>query len=658
METEGLSFSLDIGTRSVVGIVSTHQDGAIKIIDYEIAEHKKRSMYDGQIHDIESVIYAVKEVKDCLEKRLQVKFNNVSIAAAGRSLKTARVKVERDLDNLSYVDKDVINTMEIEAVQKAQKESDNHEDGAEYYCVGYAVVNYFLNGAVITKLEGHRGNSIGVEVIATFLPKVVVDSLYFVINMTGLTVSSMTLEPIAALNVSIQDSFKLLNIALVDIGAGTSDIALTKDGTVFAFAMAPIAGDEITERISQDYLLDFDTAERVKKSLSKESIIEFQDIMDYKQQIGADIILEKAMDSIKVLANEITSRILKYNGKSPSAVFLIGGGSCIPNISDLIADNLNIPRERVGVRKTDIIKDVMFDNSSMEGPEFITPIGIAVLANAIKERDFLTVTVNNKIVKLLNAKRITVADALIFVAYNPKDLIGRRGLDVNYILNGKDHIQKGGLGKAAIIKINGVTGSLDTKIENGDEIQIEPSVDGENASLKIEELLNELPFIEVRINGLGKAISPFISVNGKKSDNAYYIKEGDEIFYSFPNTISQLIDYLSVSKENLEIYINDVKGTEESKFYIQDKIEINNIVKTAEEIKEELEKDKNRIIIWVNDEEIEMHDRKDYMFLDIFNYIDFNTDKAQGDLILKINNRPANYADVINDGDRIELRWI
>lgn len=346
MKKEELFFSLDIGTRTVVGIVAAIEGQKFKVLDFEVEEHKKRAMYDGQIHDIESVKSAVSKVKEKLEKRLKTKLDRVSIAAAGRSLKTSRIIVEREIDPYIHVDKDIIGSIEIEAIQKAQKEmeSQNAQDSTEYYCAGYAVVNYYLNGTIISKLEGHRGNSIGVEVISTFLPKIVVDSLYFVINMVGLSVRSMTLEPIAAMNVSIQDNFKLLNIALVDIGAGTSDIALTKNGTVFAFAMVPIAGDEITEKIAENYLLDFDTAEGVKIDLSKKSTIKFKDIMGEKYQVEAEEIIKSAKDAIKNLAKEIADKILEYNGKAPSAVFLIGGGSRIPNISDYIAEYLELPK--------------------------------------------------------------------------------------------------------------------------------------------------------------------------------------------------------------------------------------------------------------------------------------------------------------------------
>ena len=79
---------------------------------------------------------------------------------------------------------------------------------------------------------------------------------------------ALTLEPIAAINVLIPPSMRRLNVALVDIGAGTSDIAITDNNTVTAYGMVPVAGDEITEALSNHYLLDFPLAESAKRSIT------------------------------------------------------------------------------------------------------------------------------------------------------------------------------------------------------------------------------------------------------------------------------------------------------------------------------------------------------------------------------------------------------
>ena len=74
-------------------------------------------------------------------------------------------------------------------------------------------------------------------------------------------------------------NYRLLNIALVDIGAGTSDISVTRDGSIIAYGMIPLAGDEITELIVQSYLVDFNTAEQIKLSSGMEDQVTYKDIM-------------------------------------------------------------------------------------------------------------------------------------------------------------------------------------------------------------------------------------------------------------------------------------------------------------------------------------------------------------------------------------------
>lgn len=559
MNKQDLYFSLDIGTRTVVGIVGTFKGEVFQIVDFEVEEHKKRAMYDGQIHDIDLVRQTVINVKAKLEKRLNTTLEKVSIAAAGRSLKTCRIGVFRDVDSSTYIDKDMIAGLEIEAIQKAQKEmmEQSGNDNTEYYCVGYAVVNYFLNGTIIGKLEGHRGNSMGVEVIATFLPRTVIDSLETVIKLSGLSIYNMTLEPIAAMNVAIQDHFKLLNIALVDVGAGTSDIAITKNGTIYAFAMVPNAGDEITERIAEAYLLDFYTAEKVKLSLTKKSAaVKFKNIMGVKHQLNTDEVMKAADGAVKDLAAEICDKILEYNGKPPSAVFLIGGGSCVPMLPDYIAQNLGLPKDRVGVRKTDIIKDVAFEGRKLVGPEFVTPIGIGVSAQHKMKNDFIHITVNDKPAKLLNTKKITLADVLIFIGFNPRLLIGKRGREMHYYLNGNEVRIKGRSGEPAVIFVNDVQSNLNAEISNGDIIKIQNAIEGQAADISLKEIIESIPEKAVNINGQQYKLKTTITVNDEIAHEGYRLNDGDDIRFRYTETLREILEELRIPKDSFLISIN------------------------------------------------------------------------------------------------------
>lgn len=576
MGKEELFFSLDIGTRTVVGIVGVFHDDVFEILDYEVEEHKKRAMYDGQVHDINLVTDTVTNVKKKLEKRLDANLEKVSVAAAGRSLKTCKVRVERDIDSLTYIDGDMIASLEIEAIQKAQREMKELDsiENEEYYCVGYAVTNYFLNRSIIGNLVGQRGKNMGVEVIATFLPKTVVDSLQTVIKQAGLSIYNMTLEPIAAMDVAIHDNIRLLNIALVDIGAGTSDIALTKDGTIFAFAMVPTAGDEITEKIAESFLLDFNTAEKVKLSLSKKKIIKFKDIMGIKNQVEAEKIIKAIEPAVRDLAEQICNKIIEYNGRAPSAVFLIGGGSCTPKLAEYIAENLGLQKDRVGVRKTDIIKGVNFDSKKMLGPEFITPIGIGVSANKIKKNDFIHIVINDRPVKLLNTGRITVADVLVFIGFNPRLLIGSKGNDLHFRINGREQVVKGRGGEPALIFINDIQSNINSQVSNGDIIRIKSAAGGEKPKLSIREAVTEISKKIVTINGKEYELKIHIKVNGEIVHDRYEIMDGDDISITYSDTIGEILEDLMIPKDSFYITVNGKAASINEKIENGDKIEM------------------------------------------------------------------------------------
>ena len=155
------------------------------------------------------------------------------------------------------------------------------------------------------------------EVIATFLPRVVVDSLFSAMKQAGLELWSMTLEPIAALSIAIPPGMRLLNLALVDIGAGTSDIAIVKDGHIAAYAMVPMGGDELTEALAAHYLLDFHHAETVKRQMNSGQTIEMHDILNNTFRVESAALQEVLRPVINEICAQIAGQILSLNRKPP-----------------------------------------------------------------------------------------------------------------------------------------------------------------------------------------------------------------------------------------------------------------------------------------------------------------------------------------------------
>ena len=562
---DGYIFALDIGTRTVVGIIGEYIDEKFYLKDYISVPHNKRAMVDGQVEDIKQVAKIVAQVKNTLEERNNLRLNRVSIAAAGRALKTIQVSMDFDISEKEYITEDMVKSMEIEAIQKAQSQLDaDVPKGTAFYCVGHSVVNYKLDDYKMISLEGHKGESAQVNLIAAFLPSIVVEGLYAVMDMNGLEVASLTLEPIAAMNVIIPPEIRLINIALVDIGAGTSDIAVAKDGAVYAYAMATTAGDEITEEIIRTYLVDFNTAEELKQACSTgDEELEFRDILGIPHKLKASEIYQKLTPAVDTLAETICNAIIEVNNGSPAAVFLVGGGSLIEGLPALVAKKLGIDEARVAIGGGDFLKNVD-ENGAKLGAEFVTPVGIAVTTALEQGYDFSVITVNDKKVRAFDTKQLTVFEALNLAGYKSADIMGRSGRNLTYTMNGKRTVIKGGGFTASEVYVNDKPASVISTISQGDRIRFVPASSGENAKCTLADVINygRCASGTVEFGGAKHAIGLRAIVNGTPQEKDYEIQPLDNIETSGIITLGDLLQSLDIELDGLEYLINGQAANE------------------------------------------------------------------------------------------------
>ena len=402
--------SLDIGTRKVVGLLTIAGPKGLKIIAAEKVEHATRAMFDGQIHDVEQVALVVSRIVQKLQAKAGEPLTEASVAAAGRALRTFKGTASRELTGLIELTHDVVFAMELEAVQAAQTAMaaalEHREQPQDYHYVGHSTMGARLDGLAIGNLVGQRGNLAELDVIATFLPRGVVDSLQAVLQRCGLEMTGLTLEPIAALGVAVPQSMRHLNLVLVDIGAGTSDIAITSKGSVTAYDMVPIAGDEITEALSETYLLDFTVGEALKRQIGSKAELSFTDILGQKHKLAAPEMIANLQPAVTKLAAQIADRVLGLNGGPPQAILLVGGGSLTPGLTGALAAAVGLPASRVAVRGRDAVAGVEGAQGLLSGPDAITPIGIAVASRNRSTLGFHLIHVNERSVRRSEERRV------------------------------------------------------------------------------------------------------------------------------------------------------------------------------------------------------------------------------------------------------------
>ena len=555
-------FGLDIGTRNVVGTVGYQTDDKEFVVTAQyVREHETRAMLDGQIHDIGRVAKTIKEVKDELEKQTGQPLEEVCIAAAGRVLKTVTTHVEYEYAQESVVTGEDVHTLDLLGIEKAQEALKEVNDTSyKFYCVGYSTVKFFLNDEVFISLEGHKANKIGEDIIVTFLPEDVVDGLYAAVGQAGLSVANMTLEPIAAINVAIPENYRMLNIALVDVGAGTSDISITRDGSIIAYGMIPHAGDELTEVIVQHFLVDFNMAESIKLQSTTSDTVTYKDIMSIEHTIPAQDVWDVAAPVVDNIAQEVSTKIRELNGdKTVSACFVVGGGGKIHGFTEKLAEDLDLPEERVALRGEEVLGDVTFEQEDIKkDPLLVTPIGICL--NYYDQRNnFIMVRFNGERIKLYDNNRLTIVDAALQAGFPNDELFPKRGTPINFTVNGVARLVRGEAGEGAVVTMNGKPASINTPLEPNSEIVIEPSTAGEAAVYKISQLDEyNHSVITFVINGRKVSCPRFVQVNGRLEPEDYSIRENDVIETRNYYTVRQIAQFMDLVIDTEQmIFVNN-----------------------------------------------------------------------------------------------------
>ena len=688
-----LVFGLDIGTRSIVGTVGYYDGDIFHVVAQKVKEHETRAMLDGQIHDIAQVGQTIKEVKEDLEKQLfDRKLKEVCIAAAGRVLQTTTTSIERELETESVVTSEMIYSLDLAGMEKAYEEfQEKNDTKIKFYCVGYSVVRYYLNGYPIGNLEDHKARTIGAELIATFLPDEVVDGLYRAVQLAGLHVANLTLEPIAAIQVAIPQMYRMLNIALVDVGAGTSDISITRDGSIVAYGMIPSAGDEITEAIAKECLVDFQEAEKIKIGVSKKTVIKYKDIIGIQQTITPTAVAKIAAPVVAGMTKEISNKIKELNGDKPvSAVFVVGGGGKIPGFTDALAKELGIQGARVALRGEEVLKDVDFQIPNVKKDSLlVTPIGIC-LNFFDQKNNFIFVSFNREQVKLYDNSKLAIVDAAMQAGFSNEDLFPKRGASLNYTINGKRKMHRGELGEAAVITLNGEIAGINTPIQAGDKIIARPSTAGAAASLEINRLPEYDSAITVMVNDKKIVLPKFAEVNGQLQSGYYDIQDQDDIRMLSFYTVRQIAEFMDVIlNPEMNIYVNNKRASLDERVYenfsvlwTMEDVRISDVEMDRESVPEEplkyddlpedeepvqVKKQEEKkeepvtttITVLVNGSPVTLSGRKDYIFVDVFDHIDFDRSTPHGKSVAAVlNGEKAVYSQPIGNGDVLEIYWV
>ena len=375
--------SLDIGTEFVKALIGEVKDGTVEIIGVGRQRQRLTDMQGGAVTDISGVVENCDLALKQAEEMSGVVAKNVVIGIAGELVKGASTTIKYKRANPQLpIDmselKKILDRVQYRAFERA-KEQLTWETGMkelEVKLVNTAIVDVQIDGYRVTNPIGFQGRDVSIQLFNAFAPMVHLGALQSVASSLDLNLINIAAEPFAvAKSVGAQDSGEFSAI-FIDIGGGTTDIALVNNGGVEGTKMFAIGGRSFTKRIAQVANISFEKAEAMKLAYA-----------DGKLSARATKIVEEAVNAdIKVWLSGVELSLGEFDKVDhlPAKILLCGGGTGLPQIMTALKGDWykNLPfarRPSVAHISPTEVNRVIDKTGKLTSFADITPMGLANL---------------------------------------------------------------------------------------------------------------------------------------------------------------------------------------------------------------------------------------------------------------------------------------
>lgn len=328
--------ALDIGTEFVKALIAKIQDEKIEIIGVGRAHQGLADMQAGAISNIAAVVKNCDQALNEAEQQAGVSVRTVIIGIAGELVKgtttTVRCTRKNSSKPLDITEVEQIITLVQERAEKKAKEELAWELGGkevEIRLVNSALVGIEIDGYAVTNPVGFQGKDVVVQLYTAFAPLVHIGALERTAQELDLDLLAVAAEPFAVARSIIGDEENAtMSGILMDVGGGTTDIAVINEGGVQGTKMFGIGGRAYTRSIERAMDIEFSQAEQLKLALGTSKI------PSHKLQVIEGALgktLDVWMSGVELALSEF-SRL----DHLPHQILLCGGGSSL----DMLVDRL------------------------------------------------------------------------------------------------------------------------------------------------------------------------------------------------------------------------------------------------------------------------------------------------------------------------------
>ncbi|MFO0862309.1 MAG: cell division FtsA domain-containing protein [Candidatus Saccharibacteria bacterium] len=386
--------ALDIGTeyaKALIGQVKEHTDSAgkayqvVEVIGVGRQRQRLTDMAGGAVTDIAGVVENCDAALRRAEEMAEIVAKDAVLGIAGELVKGGttsvsyrRARPDVKIDQAEMMD--IIGRIQKQAYEEVRKQLmwETGKKELEVKLVNAAVVDVHIDGYRVTNPVGFQGKDVTIQIFNAFAPMVHLGALQTVAADLDLNLVNIAAEPFAvAKSVGADDSTEFSAI-FIDIGGGTSDIAVVNNGGVEGTQMFAIGGRSFTKRIATSLGITFDSAEKLKLDHSAGKL-EAKKEKEVSEALKNDA--QTWISGVELALGEFDN--LEH---LPNRILLCGGGSALPEIKEALTHEnwyKGLPFTRkptVDFVKPKEVNRVIDSTGELTSPQDITPMGLANLA--------------------------------------------------------------------------------------------------------------------------------------------------------------------------------------------------------------------------------------------------------------------------------------
>ncbi len=362
--------AIDVGTTKVCTIMGTlDSNSGLRVLGVGIAP--SRGMEKALVANINQAKESIQESIKKAEKMAGYKLDSAYVGVTGRHISSIN---NQGAIAITRTDQ-LVRPADLRRVMDVAL---NVKSPVDRQLLHVIPRTYVLDGQEVKNPVGMHGYELNVEAHVVSASAAAMQNLTKCIMKVGIDIDDLVLEPLASAEAVLSDEEKQAGIMVADIGGGTTDIAVIKDGSIYHTSVLPVAGNQVTHDISVGLGLSFELAEEMKKKYA--TVMPSEDAGDKEVPISgdghsvssrdlSDIVYARMEELIRLIVLELPRN--DYNRVIPAGIVLTGGTANLPGIAEMAQQITKLP-VRIGIP----VNLYGVSNNMLNDPAYATSVGL------------------------------------------------------------------------------------------------------------------------------------------------------------------------------------------------------------------------------------------------------------------------------------------